>query len=77
MRALRSTIMKAKKTKRDARRVDLTNFNELRNLAFSFKVSVDEIKAAVDQVGDLVDDIQRHLKAYHNPYVHRTKGWHW
>lgn len=58
------------------RQLDLANFNQVRNMAMSFKVTVEELKAAAEKVGLGVDDLRSHLNVHNNPYVHRTKGWH-
>lgn len=55
--------------------IDVENFNEVRNAAFSFGVTVQQLKDAVAVVGTSLDAIQQHLKSYRNPYVHRTTGW--
>ncbi len=69
-------IMKDKKQYTE-RKVDVNNFRDVRNTASSLKVTPEELKEAIKKVGPGIDTLRAHLKAYHNPYLHRYgKSWH-
>jgi hypothetical protein len=51
--------------------IDVDDWRDMRNSSFSLHVTEDELKAAIKEVGPVFDDVQRHLKAYHSPLLHR------
>lgn len=59
------------------RTVDVTNFRQVRNAAMSLKVTEEQLKEAVLVVGNKIDDLTVHFKAFHNPYLRRVSGGRW
>jgi hypothetical protein len=53
---------KSKPGGQDRTRIDVSEAYELRDWAKKFGVSEDQLKAAVEQVGDRADAVEKHLK---------------
>ena len=52
---------KSKRGQQDRNRIDVSEEHELRYWTEKFHVSPDELKSAVQKVGPMVKDVQRHL----------------
>ncbi|MDI1257318.1 MAG: DUF3606 domain-containing protein [Flavobacterium sp.] len=55
------------------RTIDINNFRDIRNVAVSLKVSEEQLKTAISAVGPILENVRKHLSAYHNPILHRPK----
>lgn len=53
---------KSKTGQADRRRINLSEDYEVRNWATKFGVSEDRLRAAVEKVGSMADDVERELK---------------
>ena len=51
----------SKKGQQDRNRIDVSEEHELRYWTEKFHVSPDELRSAVQKVGPMVKDVQRHL----------------
>jgi hypothetical protein len=51
--------------------IDIEDWRKLRNTAISLHVTENDVIEAVNEVGPKYDDVQRYLKSYHSPLMHR------
>lgn len=49
----------------DNRRIDLNDRHELRNWSKSLNVTEDELRRAVEQVGNAAEKVREHLRSRH------------